>query len=225
MSIYPQQAYSQPPTFPHAYPPQPPSYALPSSPVYPVDPGSFRNDYTARLAGLTDNSRVIIQGLSMYAHDFSRWGDVVTQCIEIHIRRVSDSLLSTFYSPRSTPIRVMGIDGMAILSRNLFVTRHVFVSVVAPHYKRIRVQKKNCFSRCRLAAVVRRVGDHELVSLTPRLFAPVADSSFVSFSGSSGDEASGLLPHRRIIEKCVRALCWSFRVYRGASVSGILSAG
>jgi hypothetical protein len=101
MSIYPQQAYSQPP-FPHAYPPQPPSYALPSSPVYPVDPGTFRSDYTARLAGLTDNSRVIIQGLSMYAHDFSRWGDVVTQCIETHIRRVSGSLLSTFYSPRST---------------------------------------------------------------------------------------------------------------------------
>ena len=99
MSIYPQQAYSQPP-FPHAYPPQPPSYALPSSAIYPVDPGTFRSDYTARLAGLTDNSRVIIQGLSMYAHDFSRWGNVVTQCIETHIRRVSASLLSTFYSPR-----------------------------------------------------------------------------------------------------------------------------
>jgi pre-mRNA cleavage complex 2 protein Pcf11 len=95
MSIYPQQqAYSQP-SFPPAYPPQPPSYALHSSTVYPVDPGSFRSDYTARLAGLTDNSRLIIQGLSMYAHDFSRWGDVVTQCIESHIRRVSDLLSFT----------------------------------------------------------------------------------------------------------------------------------
>ena len=92
--MYPQQqAYSQP-SFPHGYPPQPPSYSLPSSSIYPVDPGAFRSDYTARLAGLTDNSRVIIQALSMYAHDFSRWGDVVTQCIEVHIRRVSGPLLS-----------------------------------------------------------------------------------------------------------------------------------
>jgi hypothetical protein len=68
----------------------------------------------------------------MYAHDFSRWGNVVTQCIETHIRRVSDSLLSTFYSRRSAPSSD-GLDGVAILSRNLFVTRHVFVSVVAPH--------------------------------------------------------------------------------------------
>ncbi|KAH9999279.1 hypothetical protein BJV77DRAFT_976395 [Russula vinacea] len=98
MSIYPQQAFSQPP-FPHAYPPQPPSYAaLPSSSIYPVDPGTFRSDYTARLAGLTDNSRLIIQGLSMYAHDFSRWGDVVTQCIETHIRRVPPEMkLPAFY--------------------------------------------------------------------------------------------------------------------------------
>jgi hypothetical protein len=28
----------------------PPSYALPSSSVYPVDPGTFHNDYTATLA-------------------------------------------------------------------------------------------------------------------------------------------------------------------------------
>ena len=87
--MYPQQqAFSQP-SFSHGYPPQPPSYSLPSSSIYPVDPGAFRCDYTSRLAGLTDNSRVIIQALSMYAHDFSRWGDVVTQCIEAHIRRVS----------------------------------------------------------------------------------------------------------------------------------------
>ncbi len=30
----------------------------------------------------------------MYAHDFSRWGDVVAQCIEAHIRRVSGPLPS-----------------------------------------------------------------------------------------------------------------------------------
>ncbi|KAF8505646.1 hypothetical protein F5888DRAFT_1650740 [Russula emetica] len=120
MSIYPQQAYSQPP-FPHAYPPQPPSYALPSAPVYPVDPGTFRSDYTARLAGLTDNSRVIIQGLSMYAHDFSRWGDVVSQCIETHIRRVPPEMkLPAFYL----------IDA---LSKNVFdpYAGH-FASIVVP---------------------------------------------------------------------------------------------
>ncbi|KAI9512226.1 hypothetical protein F5148DRAFT_1164952 [Russula earlei] len=121
MSIYPQQqAYSQPP-FPHAYLPQPPSYALPSSSVYPVDPATFRSDYTARLAGLTDNSRLIIQGLSMYAHDFSRWGDVVTQCIEAHIRRVPPEIkLPAFYL----------IDA---LSKNVFdpYAGH-FASIVVP---------------------------------------------------------------------------------------------
>ena len=137
MSIYPQQAYSQPP-FPHAYPPQPPSYALPSSPVYPVDPGTFRSDYAARLAGLTDNSRVIIQGLSMYAHDFSRWGDVVAQCIETHIRRVSDLLLSTFSFSQECTYSSDGLDGMVILSRNSVV----FVSLVALHYKRSECRKK-----------------------------------------------------------------------------------
>jgi len=34
----------------------------------------------------------------MYAHDFSRWGDVVTQCIEAHIRRVPPEMkLPAFY--------------------------------------------------------------------------------------------------------------------------------
>ncbi|KAI0269112.1 hypothetical protein BC834DRAFT_864802 [Gloeopeniophorella convolvens] len=122
MSMYPQhQAYSQPP-FPHAYPSQTPSYALPSSSsTYPVDPGTFRRDYTARLAELTVNSRPIIQGLSMYAHDFSRWADVVTQCIEAHIRRVPPWMkLPAFYL----------VDA---LSKNVFepYAGH-FASVVAP---------------------------------------------------------------------------------------------
>ncbi|KAI0307289.1 hypothetical protein B0F90DRAFT_1807928 [Multifurca ochricompacta] len=122
MSMYPQQqqAFSQAP-FPHAYPPHQSSYALPSSPVYPIDPVSFRCDYTARLAGLTDNSRLIIQGLSMYAHDFSRWGDVVTQCIEAHIRRVPPEIkLPAFYL----------VDA---LSKNVFDPyAGLFASIVAP---------------------------------------------------------------------------------------------
>jgi len=79
----------------------------------------------------------------MYAHDFSRWGDVVTQCIETHIRRVSDSLfvIHVLFSQECT-YSSDWFDGVAILSRNSVVTRHVFVSVVALHYKGSECRKK-----------------------------------------------------------------------------------
>jgi hypothetical protein len=131
MSMYPQQqAYSQP-SFPHGYPPQPPSYSLPSSSIYPVDPGAFRCDYTSRLAGLTDNSRVIIQALSMYAHDFSRWGDVVTQCIEAHIRRVSGPLSSIllFLQQCYCPSPSDGKDGVTISTKCHVACAVVFIVV------------------------------------------------------------------------------------------------
>lgn len=54
-----------------------------------MDPVSFRRDYMGRLAELTVNSRPIIQNLSMVAQEYSRYADVVTECIEQHIRRVS----------------------------------------------------------------------------------------------------------------------------------------
>jgi pre-mRNA cleavage complex 2 protein Pcf11 len=93
MSLYPQNHYGQPyaahfnqPGIPYQYqqslPPPPP-------PVYHMDPNTFRRDYSLRLAELTINSRPIIQNLSMLAQDFSRFAEIVAQCIEAHIRRVS----------------------------------------------------------------------------------------------------------------------------------------
>lgn len=53
------------------------------------DPNTFRQFYATQLAALTFNSRPIIQNLSMIAQDFSRMSNVVVQCLEAHIRRVS----------------------------------------------------------------------------------------------------------------------------------------
>ncbi|KAI0723239.1 hypothetical protein C8Q76DRAFT_646524 [Earliella scabrosa] len=106
MSLYPQTTtYSQ-----MSYPPQgfgaavpPPNaynYAPPpvAQPVYHVDPNMFRRDYASRLAALTVNSRPIIQSLSMIAQDYSRFADVVVQCIEQHLRRVPPWMkLPSFY--------------------------------------------------------------------------------------------------------------------------------
>ena len=99
MSVYshPQSsAYGQPYTIPmqnySQAPPPHPAYPYPPQPVYHVDPNMFRRDYMARLSELTVNSRPIIQSLSVLAQEFSRFAEVVVQCIEAHIRRVSDSL-------------------------------------------------------------------------------------------------------------------------------------
>ncbi|KZT12516.1 uncharacterized protein LAESUDRAFT_718777 [Laetiporus sulphureus 93-53] len=87
---YPAPGYGQPMA---AY-----SYPPPVQPVYHVDPNIFRRDYMARLAELTINSRPIIQNLSMIAQDYSRFADIVVQCIETHIRRVLPSMkLPAFY--------------------------------------------------------------------------------------------------------------------------------
>src|ERR1700722_14020601 len=77
------------------YPPQPSMYGYPYQPappipVYHLDPNAFRRDYSARLAELTVNSRPIIQNLSMFAQEYSRWAEIVSQCVEAHIRRVSE---------------------------------------------------------------------------------------------------------------------------------------
>ncbi|KAG1755588.1 hypothetical protein EDB19DRAFT_1662099 [Suillus lakei] len=88
--MYGQVAYAQPPSYhqpgPSAYPYQQPP--PPPAPVYFVDPNSFRRDYAARLAELTINSRPIIQTLSMIAQEYSKWAEIVAQCLEAHIRRV-----------------------------------------------------------------------------------------------------------------------------------------
>ncbi|EMD40783.1 hypothetical protein CERSUDRAFT_111367 [Gelatoporia subvermispora B] len=95
MSLYPQsQAYSQAPYPAHGYGqpvPPPAAYHYPPPPVQPVfhvDPSIFRRDYMTRLNELTINSRPVIQSLSMIAQDFTRYAEIVVQCIETHIRRV-----------------------------------------------------------------------------------------------------------------------------------------
>ncbi|TFK91474.1 hypothetical protein K466DRAFT_582774 [Polyporus arcularius HHB13444] len=105
MSLYPQStAYTQL-AYPAAQgygaplPPPNPYYAPPPVPQpYHVDPNVFRRDYITRLSNLTVNSRPIIQSLSMIAQDYSRFADVVVQCIEQHLRRVPPWMkLPSFY--------------------------------------------------------------------------------------------------------------------------------
>ncbi|KAI0771561.1 hypothetical protein BD413DRAFT_549604 [Trametes elegans] len=82
---YPPQGYGAPAPPPNAYYPPPPA----PQPVFQhFDPNTFRRDYATRLSNLTVNSRPIIQSLSMLAQEYTRFADVVVQCIEQHIRRV-----------------------------------------------------------------------------------------------------------------------------------------
>ncbi|KAH7914222.1 hypothetical protein BJ138DRAFT_1177497 [Hygrophoropsis aurantiaca] len=105
MSIYPQaHSYGQAAYPAPGYPqPGPPTYSYqqstaPPPSTYYVDPHSFRRDYAARLAQLTINSRPIIQSLSMVAQEYSRWAEIVVQCLEAHIRRVPPYMkLPSFY--------------------------------------------------------------------------------------------------------------------------------
>ncbi|KAI0081710.1 hypothetical protein K474DRAFT_1688442 [Panus rudis PR-1116 ss-1] len=105
MSLYPQsQPYAQvsyhaAPAYSQPYP-QPNMYSPPPPPMPPVvlDPNSFRRHYTQRLAELTVNSRPVIQNLSMIAQDYSRYCEIVAQCLEEHIRRVPQWMkLPAFY--------------------------------------------------------------------------------------------------------------------------------
>ncbi|KAJ4478232.1 hypothetical protein J3R30DRAFT_3480111 [Lentinula aciculospora] len=99
MSIY----YGQPSYGANAFsqPPIPNQYPLvsapPMMPMY-MDPATFRRDFSNRLAELTVNSRPLIQNLSMMAHDYLRFADIVAQCIETHIRKVQPWVkLPVFY--------------------------------------------------------------------------------------------------------------------------------
>jgi hypothetical protein len=90
MSLYSQNGYGQVsyggPSYTQTsgyYQPPPPA------PFYHVDPNAFRRDYASRLAELTINSRPIIQNLSMIAQEYTRFSEIVAQCLEAHIRRVS----------------------------------------------------------------------------------------------------------------------------------------
>ena len=59
-----------------------------------------RQFYAHRLHGFTEDSQPAIHSLSMITQDFTRWADVVVQCIENYIQRVSDRLFS--YLPDNT---------------------------------------------------------------------------------------------------------------------------
>lgn len=83
---YAQARVSLPPHYP---------YSVPSvQPTYLLNPNAFRQDFSGRLNELTVNSRPIIQSLSTIAQDYLRYAEIVVQCVEQHIRRVSlsDSL-------------------------------------------------------------------------------------------------------------------------------------
>ncbi|KAG6831134.1 hypothetical protein H0H92_012559 [Tricholoma furcatifolium] len=104
MSLYPQGHYGQP-AYPHYPPAVPNGYGYPyqhppSNPPAPIylDPSAFRREYTARLSELTLNSRPIIQNLSMLAQEYSRYAEIVAQCLEAHIRLVPPFMkLPAFY--------------------------------------------------------------------------------------------------------------------------------
>ncbi|KAG5639262.1 hypothetical protein H0H81_004923 [Sphagnurus paluster] len=110
MSLYSQSHYGQPQPqyshysqpvahngYPYQYPPAPPP--IPPAPAYhQLDPVSFRREYTNRLSELNVNSRPIIQNLSMLAQEYSRYAEIVAQCLEAHIRRVPPWMkLPAFY--------------------------------------------------------------------------------------------------------------------------------
>lgn len=90
MSVYQQPVQPSYTRYPYQQPVpvQHYSYQQPSSLVY-NDPNVFRRDFATRLSELTINNKNMIHGLSFIAHDNARFGDIVVQCLEAHIRRVS----------------------------------------------------------------------------------------------------------------------------------------
>ncbi|KIY67934.1 hypothetical protein CYLTODRAFT_422057 [Cylindrobasidium torrendii FP15055 ss-10] len=89
----PQYAVPPPTAFAGYGAPAPQSYYLPQPvpappvPVY-MDPQTFRHHFATRLQELTVNSRPIIQGLSMMASDNTQYANIVSDCLQSHIRRV-----------------------------------------------------------------------------------------------------------------------------------------
>jgi len=101
MSLYPQNQHYGQPLYPTSYSHPGPHNGYyqppPLAPAYHVDAATFRRDYAARLAELNVNSRPMIQNLSMLAQEFSRFVEIVAQCLEAHIRRVSSLPFSTIF--------------------------------------------------------------------------------------------------------------------------------
>lgn len=86
--------YQEPAQYGSYYPPQAPLLP-PPAPVYHPEI-TFKSDYAARLADLTANSRPIIQSLTVIAQDYTQYADIVAECIEAHIRRVSHRTIVIF---------------------------------------------------------------------------------------------------------------------------------
>lgn len=80
-SLYANQYHHQI-QYPHIPQPQPSQYH------HHFDPAAFRKHYMDQLAGLTFNSRAIIETLVMLAQNNSRYADIVVSCIDTHIRKV-----------------------------------------------------------------------------------------------------------------------------------------
>ncbi|KXN86429.1 hypothetical protein AN958_10291 [Leucoagaricus sp. SymC.cos] len=114
MSLYSQNYHGQPSYGGHTYAaPAPQSgyqYQYPQQPLHPqpmhhtpshsvfIDPATFRRDYSSRLDQLQFNSRPVIQSLSFYAQEYSRYADIVAQCLDSHIRKVPHWMkLPAFY--------------------------------------------------------------------------------------------------------------------------------
>ena len=76
-----------------AFPSIPPQYRFIQPIQQPIpyfsDSLQFHQFYAHMLCDLRENSGQAIHVLSMIAQEFTRWANVVTQCIENHIRRVS----------------------------------------------------------------------------------------------------------------------------------------
>ncbi|KAF7776009.1 hypothetical protein Agabi119p4_4402 [Agaricus bisporus var. burnettii] len=94
-------SYAAPAAYQYQYPQQPghpqPIPHPPPNPVF-IDPAAFRRDYSSRLDQLQFNSRPVIQSLSFYAQDYSRYADIVAQCLDSHIRKVPPWMkLPAFY--------------------------------------------------------------------------------------------------------------------------------
>lgn len=111
-SSYPSTSYSQYPSHPPsssaptssyygsaAYPPTTPSYPPPPTPAQQSqqDTQAFRAWCTQQLSALVENNRTVIHGLSYMAQQNAhRYAQVIAECIEQHIKRVSFVIIWTF---------------------------------------------------------------------------------------------------------------------------------
>jgi hypothetical protein len=133
MSLYHQQtmpgpsSYAAPsfahraaaPSAPYQHNPYPAPAPAPPRPIYHMDPTNFRRDLEARLELLTDNNRDIIGSILTFVQQYPRWSEIVGQCLESHIRRVSSFPFRERRYPPScqadAPIIIVSISGSLVV--------------------------------------------------------------------------------------------------------------